>query len=238
MLAKGATGDKPLSDQWWLNSLMHICVTWFQWVNAQFVDVGVGNLSMKRCSEDINDFVFQMFVFGTHWSLTEGLVSIWCNAFCPRLFATNVILLHLSSLIRSTPKYIWKKWGQRNFSNNVNNKRSFSTCFLLLNTCSAKGILNPLSWLRLAGLYVIEAPFHMLPPDAHWPADLFYPGATADWPVEHWTQLQDSPTVASTVTRTRIPLWWNILYVPVDEHIQRSYTLTSKFAFIAYWSNW
>ena len=32
-----------------------------------------------------------------------------------------------------------------------------------------------------------------------------------------WTlnRLQDSPTVVSTVTRTRISLWWNILYVPV-----------------------
>ena len=35
------------------------------------------------------------------------------------------------------------------------------------------------------------------------------------WPVGHWTQLQDSPTVVSTVTRTRISLWWNTLYVPV-----------------------
>ena len=128
------------------------------------------------------------------------------------------------------------KWGQRNLSKNVNDKRPFSTCFRLLNTCSPKGILNPLSWLWLAGLYVIEALFHMLPLDAHWPADLLYPcsewhgvaawlrtpctqtgaqGATADWPVGHWTRLQDSPTVVSTVTWTRISLWWNILYVPV-----------------------
>ena len=57
-------------------------------------------------------------------------------------------------------------------------------------------------------------------------------------PVGHWTRVQDSRTVASTVTRTQILLWWNIFYVPVDEHIQRSYTLTSKFAFMAYWSNW
>ena len=126
------------------------------------------------------------------------------------------------------------KWGQTSFSKNVNNKRPFSTCFRLLNTCCPKGILNPLSWLWLAVLYVIEALFHMLPPDAHWPADLLYPGrewgcsmaaynvhtdrrptqgATADWPVGHWTRLQDSPTVVSTVTRTRISLWWNILYV-------------------------
>ena len=40
-------------------------------------------------------------------------------------------------------------------------------------------------------------------------------GATAHCPVGHWTRLQDSPTVVSTVTRTRISLWWNILYVPV-----------------------
>ena len=40
-------------------------------------------------------------------------------------------------------------------------------------------------------------------------------GASADWPVGHWTRLQDSPTVVSKVTRTRISLWWNILYVPV-----------------------
>ena len=30
-----------------------------------------------------------------------------------------------------------------------------------------------------------------------------------------WIRLQGSPTVVSTVTRTRISLWWNILYVPV-----------------------
>ena len=30
-----------------------------------------------------------------------------------------------------------------------------------------------------------------------------------------WTRLQDSPTVVSTVTRTRITLWWNILHMPV-----------------------
>ena len=35
------------------------------------------------------------------------------------------------------------------------------------------------------------------------------------WSVGHWTRLQDSPTVVSTVTRTRISLWWNILYVPM-----------------------
>ena len=40
-------------------------------------------------------------------------------------------------------------------------------------------------------------------------------GVSADWPVGHWTRLQDSPAVVSTVTRTRISLWWNILYVPV-----------------------
>ena len=39
-------------------------------------------------------------------------------------------------------------------------------------------------------------------------------GATAD-PVGHWIRLQGSPTVVSTVTRTRISLWWNMLYVPV-----------------------
>ena len=71
---------------------------------------------------------------------------------------------------------IYMKWGQRNFSTNVYNKRPFSTCFRLLNTCSTKGILNRLSWLLLAGLYVIGALFHMLPPDAHWPANLLYPG--------------------------------------------------------------
>ena len=35
------------------------------------------------------------------------------------------------------------------------------------------------------------------------------------WSVGHWTRLQDSPPVVWTVTRTRISLWWNILYVPV-----------------------
>ena len=104
-----------------------------------------------------------------------SICMIWCNAFCPGLFVTNVITLDLSALIRSNPKYILK-WGQRNFSKNVNNKRPFSTCFRLLNTYSPKGILNPLSWLWLAGLYVIEALFHMLPSDAHYPADLLYPG--------------------------------------------------------------
>ena len=126
------------------------------------------------------------------------------------------------------------KWGQRNFSKNVNNKRPFSTCFRLLNTCSPKGILNPLSWLWLAGLYVIEALFHMLPPDAHWPADLLFPGTGLQHGCVHCAHRQapkeplqtglldtepgfteDSPTVVSTVTRTRISLWWNILYVPV-----------------------
>ena len=37
-------------------------------------------------------------------------------------------------------------------------------------------IAEHLSWLWLAGLYIIEALFHMLPPDAHWPADLLCPG--------------------------------------------------------------
>ena len=100
----------------------------------------------------------------------------------------------------------------------------------------------------------------MLPPDTHWPAGWLYPRVTRGCstaagavhtdgrsssycgpgrrPVRHWTRVQDSPTVASAVTRTQILLWWNIFYVPVDEHIQRSYTLTSKFAFMAYWSNW
>ena len=41
------------------------------------------------------------------------------------------------------------------------------------------------------------------------------PRSQWDWPVGHWTRLQDSPTVVSTVTRTRISLWWNILYAPV-----------------------
>ena len=27
------TGDKPLSEPWWPNLIMHICVTWPQWVN-------------------------------------------------------------------------------------------------------------------------------------------------------------------------------------------------------------
>ena len=62
--------------------------------------------------------------------------------------------------------------------------------------------------------------------------------ATAGRPAGHWTRVQDSPTVVSTVTRTRILPWWNIFYMPVDEHILRSYNLTSKFAFMAYWSNW
>ena len=102
----------------------------------------------------------------------------------------------------------------------------------------------------------------MLPPDTDWPADWLYtpwvvtqgcstaarvvhtdrrsssycgPGRRT---VGHWTRVQDNPTVASAVTRTRILLRWNIFYVPVDEHIQRSFTLTSKFAFMAYWSNW
>ena len=113
---------------------------------------------------------------------------------------------------------IYMKWGQRNFSTNVYNK--------------PKGILNPLSWLWLAGLYVIEALFHMLPPRCPLTSWLTLPGhgiaawlrtpctqtgaqgATAD-PVGHWIRLQGSPTVVSTVTRTRISLWWNMLYVPV-----------------------
>ena len=105
-----------------------------------------------------------------------------------------------------------------------------------------------------------EALPHMLPPDRYslnsW---LTIPrgwhGATAQLPepctqtgaqvvttagrlVGHWTRVQDSPTVASTVTQTRILVWWNVFYVPVDEHIQRSYTLTSKFVSTAYWSDW
>ena len=56
------------------------------------------------------------FVFGKHWSLTDDLVSIWCNAICLGLFASNVITLDLSALIRSNPKYVWngdKEIGQR-----------------------------------------------------------------------------------------------------------------------------
>ena len=164
-------------------------------------------------------------MFGKHWSLAGGLVSLWCNAFWPGLFAPNVITLDLSALVRSSPKYIGdREIPQRMF---IIIKRPLSTRFRLLNIFSPKGILNPLSWLRLTGLYVIEALFHMLPPNDHWPADLLYrgrewhgvaawlrkpctqtgaQGATADRPVGHWTRLQDSPTVASTVTRTRILL--------------------------------
>ena len=53
--------------------------------------------------EDMYQFVFQMFVFGKHWSLADGLVSIWCNAICPGLFVAYVITLDLSALIRSNP---------------------------------------------------------------------------------------------------------------------------------------
>ena len=123
---------------------------------------------------------------------------------------------------------------------------------------------NPAMWLWLAGLYVRKALPHMLPangpkdyslwaslpPDTQRPADRLYPGvtaqlrnpctqaggrvATADWPVGHWTRVQGSPTVDSTVTRTLVKYnlhasGWNT---------QRSFTQTSKFAFITYWSNW
>ena len=52
--------------------------------------------------EDINQFVFQMFVFRKDWSLADGLVSIWCNAIARGYY---VITLDLSALIRSNPKY-------------------------------------------------------------------------------------------------------------------------------------
>ena len=183
------------------------------------------------------------------------LVSIghWLEAWC--LFGATLFdrgYLHptwshwLVCASQKQPK-IYRR--QIHFSKNVHNKRPLSTRFRLLNIFSPKGVLNPLSWLRLTGLYVIEPLFHMLPPNDHWPTDLLYrgrewhgdaawlrkpctqtgaQGATADRPVGHWTRLQDSPTVASTVTRTRILLWWNLFYVSVDEHIQRSYTLTQN----------
>ena len=73
-------------------------------------------------------------MFGKHWSLADGLASVWCNTICPGLFsATN----------RGPFK------GQQ---------------------ASAS---NPVMWLWLAGLYVIEALPHMLPatryPATSWP---------------------------------------------------------------------
>ena len=150
------------------------------------------------------------------------------------------------------------KWGYRNCSKNVNYKRPFSAYFQLLNTCSPKLSLSPCydyGWLAFK-LYRATATHAAATryPGTSWPTiprDTGLQHSCAirahrqapeqqlrTQPVGHCTRVQDSRTVASTVTRTRILLWWNILYVPVDEHIQQSYTVTSKFAFIAYWSNW
>ena len=165
-------------------------------------------------------------MFGKHWSLTDDLVSIWCNAICLGLFASNVITLDLSALIRSNPKYVWngdKEIGQR-------------MLMISVHLVDQTGVQ----------CYPGRGTPHMLPPDTHWPAGWLNPRVTRGCstaagavhtdghsssycgpgrrPVRHWTRVQDSPTVASAVTRTQILLWWNIFYVPVDEHIQRSYT--------------
>ena len=80
---------------------------------------------------------------------------------------------------------------------------------------------NPVMWLWLARLYVREALPHMLPATRYsatsWPTiprgystapQPVHTGRRpgSDWPVGQWTRVQDSPTVASTVTRTRILL--------------------------------
>ena len=80
------------------------------------------------------------------------------------------VLLQGTVDIIVTSKYIWnedREISQWMLIISVHLAHAFDCC----NTCSPKGILNPLSWLWLAGLNVIEALFHMLPPDAHWPAD-------------------------------------------------------------------
>ena len=156
-----------------------------------------------------------------------------------------------------------QKWGQRNFSKNVNYKRSFSTCFRLLNTCSPKGILNPLCTL------VVTTP--------GWSVRYrgTVPHAATRCPLTSWPTLpgpwmtRGCSMAAQTVHTDRRPrsycgpacptlnpaseqsycsfnshtnlnsaLMKYTLHVSGWTHIQRSYTLTLKFAFIAYWSNW
>ena len=180
-------------------------------------------------------------------SLADGLVSVWWNAICSGLFATNVITLDLSALIRSNPKCVWngnREIAQRMLIISVHLAHVFD-CWTLV----ALAVITAGWPVRYRGTATHAAATRY--PVTSWPTIPRDTGlqhscairahrqasrvATADRPVGHWTRVR---TVASTVTRTRILLWWNILYVPVDEHIQRSYTVTSKFAFIAYWSNW
>ena len=190
-------------------------------------------------------------------SLADGLVPVWCNAFCSGLFATNVITLDLSALIRSNPKCIWNGDGeiaQRMLIISVHLAHIFN-CWTLV---APKVCLSPCcdyGWLACT-LYRATATHAAATryPVTSWPTIPRDTGLQHSCairahrqapeqqlrtrPVGHWTRVKDSRTVASTVTRTLTLLWWSILYVPVDEHIQRSYTVTSKFAFIAYWSNW
>ena len=93
------------------------------------------------------------------------IIGHWLMAWCPfgaTLFARGYLQptwSHWTCLRLSEATQSIMKWGQRNWSKNVDSKRPFSTCFRLLTSPTlSQVILNPLSWLQLAGLYVIEAP--------------------------------------------------------------------------------
>ena len=175
-----------------------------------------------------------MFVFGKHWSLAGWWSCVYLvQRYLPGAICNLCDHAGLVCAYQKQPKICMKR-GQRNCSKNVNNKRPFGTCFRLLTSPTWSHWLQIapklLSWsVRYRDTWVEALP-HKLPPDTHWPADWLYPVddtglpaqlrepctqsgarvATAGRPVGHWTRVQDSPTVASTVTRTRILLWWNI----------------------------
>ena len=60
---------------------------------------------MKRCSEDINQFVFQMFAFGKHWSLVKAYASFtkkvnWRLAKRPLKTSGHLANRQLTSLVK------------------------------------------------------------------------------------------------------------------------------------------